>query len=194
MRYCIHCGREIAEGAAFCIGCGAPVEAPAPVEPPIGCSAAEQEEREFLENTHRLLRWEHKAWSIASKAFLITGIAFAALYMTIGLIGAIAAAVGDDFVGGVFVFMGVFYAILFGGMFIALGIVSKKAAEKLPQYIDTVYTDLSLAYNRCGNVGMLIFNVLLGVVSPIFFIINFVRMKRNRAVIERILQNQQAWR
>ena len=83
---------------------------------------------------------------------------------------------------------------IFGGMFIALGIVSKKAAEKLPQYIDTVYTDLSLAYNRCGNVGMLIFNVLLGEVSPIFFIINFVRMKRNRAVIERILQNQQAWR
>ena len=47
---------------------------------------------------------------------------------------------------------------------------------------------------RLDFVGMLIFNVLLGVVSPIFFIINFVRMKRNRAVIERILQNQQAWR
>lgn len=193
MGYCIHCGREIAEGAAYCIGCGAPVNAapPAPAEAPV---SAEQEEREFLENTHRLLRWEHKAWSIAAKVWIITGIAFAALYMTIGLIGAIAAAVGDGFVGGVFVFMGVFYAILFGGMFIALGIVSKKAAEKLPRYIDTVYTDLSLAYNRCSNVGMLIFNVLLGVVSPIFFIINFVRMKRNRAVIERILQNQQAWR
>lgn len=194
MSYCIKCGKEIEEGASFCSLCGAPVEkeasAPAPVEPLVFNEEFDREEREFLENTHRLLRWEHKAWSIASKAWIISGIVFAAIFLFIAFVGLMVAIFGDEFGGGFVVGMGFIYAIIFGGMFIGFGIVSKKAAEKLPQYIDTVYSNFSLAYNRCGNVGMLIFNVILGVVSPIFFIINFVRMKANRDVIERIMKNQ----
>lgn len=192
MRYCVKCGQEIAESAAFCSGCGAPVETEilAPVAPPVFGQKRVTEERAFLETTHRLLRWELKAWSIASKAFIIMGIVFAAVFMLFFLIG-LAAVIGSEGSGGeVLMVIGFLYAIIFGGMFIALGIVGKKAGKKLPQYIDTVYTDFSLAYNRCGSIGMLVFTVLFGVVSPIFFIINFVRMKSNRAVIERIMKNQ----
>ena len=192
MAFCTKCGKELTEGAAFCVGCGAPVGEAAPVSaaPQVSAEDLVGEEREFLETTHRLLRWELKAWSIASKVFIIMGIVYAALFMLLFLIGIIVAAVGDSFGGSFTAGMSFTYAVIFGGMFIALGIVNKKAAEKLPQYIDTVYTNFSLAYNRCGNIGMLIFSILLGVISPIFFIINFVRMKTNRAVIERIMQNQ----
>lgn len=193
MSYCIKCGKEIEEGAAFCIGCGAPVEkeiSAAYVEPIVFNEEFDREEREFLENTHRLLRWELKAWNIASRVWIIMGTVYAAIFGLIFLIGLIMATIGESFGGGFTMGMSFMYSVIFGGMFIGLGIVSKKAAEKIPQYIDTIYTDFSLAYNRCGNVGMLVFSIVLGVVSPIFFIINFVRMKSNRAVIERIMHNQ----
>ena len=206
MSFCIKCGNKVADSDAFCSVCGAPLEKASPIvnetpvvnEIPVANEAPvfsafnaeyDKEEREFLDNTHKLLRWELKAWSIASKVLIISGIVFAAIFMLYALIGVIMAA-SSTFGGGILAGMGFTYSILFGSMFIALGIVNKKAAEKLPQYIDTVYTNFSLAYNRCGNVGMLVFTAILGVVSPIFFIINFVRMKANRSVIERIMKNQ----
>ena len=198
MSYCVKCGKEIEKDAAFCTECGAPVEkeiptAPEPnnvaVQSPTFNEEFDREEREFLDNTHKLLRWELKAWSIASKVWIIMGIIYAVVFSIYTIVG-IAMSASDYFLGGFFIGFGTAAAILGGGMFIGLGIVSRKASEKLPQYIDTVYTDFSISYKRCGNIGMLIFNVVLGVVSPIFFIINFVRMKANRNVIERILKNQ----
>lgn len=194
MRYCVNCGKALVEGAAFCSSCGASVTAKNPDPVPVNDVELNEREHAFLENTHRLLRWERKAWSIAAKVLIITGIVFAALFMLFALLGIIFIIDGDSVGGGMLTGIGFTYAIIFGVMFIALGIVSKKAEEKLPQYIETVYTDFSLSYNRCGNIGMLIFSVLLGVVSPVFFIINFVRMKSNRAAIERIIRKQKALR
>ena len=192
MRYCMKCGREVPEEAAYCASCGAPVETenPAPAVSPISGEELYRADCAFLENTHRLLRWEQKAWNIASKVFIIVGIVFAALFMLLFLAGIVIAAAGESYGGGLIMGMSFVYAIFFGGIFIALGIVSKKAGKKLPQYIDTVYTDFSLTYKRCGSVGMLIFSVIFGTVSPIFFIINFARMKSSRATIERIMMNQ----
>lgn len=202
MSFCIKCGKEIEEGAAFCIGCGAPVEKEIPVElaeqGEVSSASSEiqafneefdREEREFLDNTHRLLRWELKAWSIASKVTLIVGIIYAVFFLLYTIVGVLMTADGILF-GSFFAGVGSFATVFGGGSFIGIGIVSKKAAEKIPQYLDTVYTDFSISYKRCGNIGMLVFNAIFGVISPIFFIINFVRMKANRAVIERIFKNQ----
>lgn len=190
MPYCNKCGKELIAGAAFCSGCGAAVEAKLPAAPVCTEETLKKEEYEFLETTHRLLRWERTAWSITSKVYLIVGIVFAALFLLLSMIGLLAIAEGDTAFGSLYFGLCFTYAIVFGGMMIAFGIVCKKACQKLPQYIDTVYTDFSLTYNRCGSVGMLVFNVIFGAVSPIFFIINFARMKANTAVIERIMQNQ----
>lgn len=194
MPYCNKCGKEITQGAAFCNSCGAPVEATRCTEAalPVPCAKTQRtEEQEFLETTHRLLRWERTAWSITSKVYLITGIIFAVCYLLFALIGfGISGSESDAAAGAFLAILGVTYAIVIGGMMIAFGIVCKKACQKLPQYIDTLYTDFSLTYNRCSSVGMLVFNVIFGAVSPIFFIINFARMKANTAVIERIMQNQ----
>ncbi len=192
MRYCVKCGKEIVEGAAFCTECGAPLEKEISVA--LAQSGAfneenDREEREFLENTHRLLRWELKAWSIASKFWIIFGIIYAAFFLLYTLIGIIIS-VEEQFLGGFFIGFGFIMALFLGGSFIGIGVVNKKAAEKLPQYINTVYTDLSISYKRCGSVGMLVFNAIFGVVSPIFFIINFVRMKTNRKLIEKIINSQ----
>ena len=196
MRYCVNCGKELIENAAFCVACGTPVPAeetapiaPVVAEPAVVCEAANQEEVEFLENTHRLLRWEMKAWNIAGKVLTIMGIVFAAFFELLSLFSMVAMLDGDE-EGLALVIVCTMYAIIFGGMLIAFGIISRKAAGKIPQYLDSLYTDLSLTYNRCGSIGMLIFTAIFGIVSPVFFIINFVRMKANRDVIERILRNQ----
>lgn len=189
MKYCAQCGKEMIDEALFCPECGAAVTNPAPeVAEPVEAvvlSADAQEEQEFLDMTHRILRWERKAWSIAGKAFLITGIAFAALFL---LCAMAFIAIGDEmaFAGTAYVFMGLIY----GGLFIGLGIVNRIAADKTAQYLDGMYTDFRPALDRCGSVGMLVFSVILGAISPIFFIINFVRIKSGRRVIERILANQ----
>ena len=193
MSFCRRCGQALVDDDAFCSHCGLPVKAatPAlvPVTPQRSAEELQKEEQSFLETTHRLLRWEMKAWSIASKVYIISGIIFAALFMLYFFVGAGFVASGEE-TGVLLMIIGFVYSMVFGIMFIALGIVGKKAAGKIPQYLNTVYTDFSLAYNRCGNVGMLVFCAICGTVSPIFFIINFVRMKSNRAVIERIIQNQ----
>lgn len=198
MRYCIKCGRELEEGAAFCSNCGVPAKAEKPVPvsvptcvvPAISHEDLKREEQEFLDMTHRLLRWERKAWNIAFKVFLILGIVYAVLFTLMGIIGIFVAAGGDAESGGMLIGFGFVYAIAFGSMFIAYGIVSKVAGQKLPQYLDSLYTDFSIAYKRCSSVGMLIFCIFCGVVSTVFFIINFVRMKSCRGVIERIMRNQ----
>lgn len=201
MSYCMKCGKEIGNGAAFCVGCGAPVEkeisvasvqkevSAVVVQPQTFNEGITSEEREFLNNTHKLLRWELKAWNIASKVLIIMGIVYAAIFSLYILIG-MAMAAENHYIGELFIVIGIIAVLFGGGMFIGIGIVNKKAAEKLPQYIDTVYTDFSISYKRCGNVGMMVFSIIFGTVSPIFFIINFARMKANRDLIERIMRNQ----
>lgn len=185
MAYCENCGKELSEGTGFCSACGkATGPAATPVAPAYNAVA---EEQEFLDMTHRLLRWERKAWSICGKVWMITGIIFAALFAFLGLA---LVAIGEE-LGMVLGTVYLLYAVLFGGMFIGLGIVNKKAADKIPFYLDNLYTNFRLAYDRCGSVGMLVFNAILGTVSPIFFIINFARMKSNRALIAQILARQQ---
>lgn len=193
MGFCRNCGKELPDESAFCNVCGTAVSSPAPKAESapttdlVPTATTISEEQEFLDLTHRLLRWERTAWSIAGKAFLIVGIVFAALF---SLLGFIMFAVGDyvtETLGVVYLL----YGVLFGSMFIALGIVNRKAADKIPFYMNNLYTDFRYTYDRCGSVGMLVFSVILGAISPIFFIINFARMKANSKLIQQIIEHQQ---
>ena len=160
-------------------------ETPAPVVIPAPNRDDVLEEKEFLEQTNRLLRWERKAWSITGKVTLILGIVFAALYF---LLGIIFAAIGEDMAGLSAVFF--IYALFFGLMLIAMGIVNIKAADKIPQYTDTLFKDFRAAHKRCGSIGMIIFCYFFNSISLVFFVINFVRMKTNKDMINRILTRQ----
>lgn len=191
MAFCSRCGNELNPGAAFCSTCGAPQAQQPNYQPQpttlVPTVNPQTEEQEFLDTTHRLLRWEKKAWHIAGKVFLIMGIVFAALFCLLSIVFALA----GDYEMEALAVVYFLYSIIYGAMFIALGIVSQKAEAKIPQYLDTLYTNFRLTYDRCGSVGMLIFNVILGAISPIFFIINFVRMKTNKDLIMRIMARQQ---
>lgn len=182
MAFCANCGSKIPEGGMFCVECGTPVAAVAPVAP-VASNAAE--EQEFLDVTHRLLRWEQKAWKIAGIVFTIVGAAFAAIFSLVALIGVM---LGED--GEFFTMFFFLYAILYGGIFLALGFINTKAAGKIPAYLSRMYTDFKFAEDRCGSVGMMVFTIFFNEVALVFFIINFVRMKSNKPLIERIVAKQ----
>ncbi len=173
MSYCKYCNNPLPEGTAFCGYCGKPLDAASDI-------SAEQE---FLNQTNRLLRWERTAWRIAGTVFLIIGIVFAALFSLFSLVSLAT----EDYFFFSFFFV---YALLFGGMFIALGIVSRIAAGKVANYIDCLYTDFQPTLLRCGSIGMLIFTIFFNEIALIFFLINFVRMKTNKHTIRNILSRQ----
>lgn len=185
MAFCTHCGKSLSEGANFCEGCGKAVyqEAPTHEVVPVTVPASEKEQ-EFLTQTARLLRWERKAWSIAGKAYLILGIVFAAFF---GLMAIIFAAIDEvSFLTGIFLV----YSLIFGGMFIAIGIVNRKAADRIVYYQERFDRDFKATYKRCDSVGMIIFCYFFNQVSMVFYIINFVRMKCNKALIRQIIDKQ----
>lgn len=142
-----------------------------------------RDEKKFLDETHKFLRWEKKAWSIAGKVFLIMGVVFAALFLILGII---LAAVDSAQAGG----MVVVYAVIYGTTFIAIGVVNLMAAARIDQYTETLYKNFSLANNRCNSIGMIVLCYLFNTIALVFFVINFVRMKCNKAMRERILKRQ----
>lgn len=202
MRYCCRCGSALSVGASSCHSCGAalkafaaeaeeevvPVvqtvfEAPAPVAAD-SQDAQIKEERRFLDQTHRLLRWEKKAWTIGGTVFLIAGIAFA---LAMCLFGVICSILAKNPGPAIFC---IYAALIYGTVFIVWGIVNMKAAGKIPQYADTLYKDFRATNRRCNSIGMIVFCYFFGDVSLVFFVINFVRMKCNTALIQRILARQ----
>ena len=209
--FCNRCGRQIPDDAIFCSWCGETIvrvqetpfnEAPAteynPPEPtetpkaedvqnePPAADPDLHEEQEFLDMTHRLLRWERMAWSITGKFALIFGSIASAVYV---LLGIMALSSGDNTAenpGMLFVMCGVFFALVL----IPVGIICRISANKIPQYLDTMYYDFEKTEKRSGSIGMLVLTVLFNEIAFIFFIINFVRIKSNGKLIERIKARQ----
>lgn len=163
----------------------APVAEPVPVVIPAYKQDDVLEEKAFLEQTNRLLRWERKAWSIAGKVYLILGIVLAALYFVVGVI--VGAAVEELTPVALVAFA---YALVFGLTFIAIGIVNIKAAGKINQYTDTLFKDFRAAHKRCNSIGMIIFSYIFNTIALVFYLINFIRMKTNRDMADRILTRQ----
>lgn len=199
MRYCSYCGQPLNPGSAFCHHCGAALKAvvpeveettvTAPAVAEESASASDEkaiaEEKAFLEQTHRLLRWERKAWNIAGKVMLIVGIFFATLFF---LLGILYLTLGDELIAFSVIFF--IYALIFGCLFITIGIINLITAGKIPQYTDTMYADFRAANKRCNSIGMIILCYFFNTISLVFFVINFVRMKTNKPLIERILTRQ----
>jgi len=180
MKICNNCGKNLTDDARFCGYCGADFSSPTG-SPIYNDDVNISEEQEFMDLTHRLLRWERKAWSITGKVFIIMGIVFAAMFMFFAIIFL---ALDDMAVlsGMYFVF-----SLVYGGLFIGLGIVNKIAADKTVPYLNSFYNDPLTTFTRCGSIGMLVFSFLCGAVSPIFFLINFIRIKSSRRIINRII-------
>ena len=160
-------------------------ETPTPVVIPARNQGDILQEKEFLEQTNRLLRWERKAWSITGKVYVISGIVLAVLYTLLAIVFAV---IDEELYGFSIIYIAL--ALQLGLMFIALGVVNNINAEKINQYTDTLFKDFRAAYKRCGSIGMIVLCYIFNSVSLVFFVINFVRMKTNKDLADRILTRQ----
>lgn len=171
MKTCFNCGNQIPEGYQFCPHCGTAAQAPDYIA----------EEQQFLDDTHRFLRYERIPWKIYGIVFTILGgvFAFLGLLLTIAMVAA-----ADAFLGGL---MGGVYFFC-GALFVAVGIVNFKLVPKIDFYLERVYTDPKTVFARTESIGMIVFCAFFNEIALIFYIINFVRMKTNKNVVERIKQ------
>ena len=148
-------------------------------------SGLSDEDKEFLENTRRLLRWERKAWKITGIVFTIFGGLFGGLFL---LFAMIFFAIGDEMAAVAIVYF--IYALIYGAMFLGIGIVQIIAAGKVPYYLERIDNDFDAVAKRCGSVGMIIFSGFFGTIPLVFFAINFARIKSCKKRIEHIIACQ----
>ena len=176
--YCHKCGNELNGDSHFCRYCGAATEQ----------LNDTQEEQEFLDTTHRLLRWERKAWNILGTYLFIGGIVIVALCSILGFMDLVLAVEGDNTGAGTIALSAIYGLI--GILYIGWGALHKIAAGKINQYLDNLYNDFKPTEDRCGSIGMIVFAYFFNSIALVFFIINFVRMKTNKSIIQRILSRQ----
>lgn len=168
--FCYKCGSEIPEESRFCPNCAAEMN----------FLDTETEDKEFLDNTHRFLRYERVPWKAFGIFFLIFGGIYGVIALFMGLVFMIT--MEDVFLG---LLMGFLY-MLVASMFLAIGYVNIKMVSKVDFYLERVYTEPKTVFDRTGSVGMIVFCAFFNTVAMAFYIVNFVRTKNSQKIIERI--------
>ena len=180
MKFCNNCGKELLEGTLFCPECGAPVMNETDADTSTDDFAIKQE-KECLDNFHRLFRYERTAWKI----FAIVWLAFAGFLLLFGTIFAAASVSLSEFVA-----VGVMY-IFMGLMYLPIAIVGFCMMGKVKYYINTVYNDVRPTIVRCNSIGMIVLGAIFNPIAMIFIIINFCRAKGSNYILERAAKRQQ---
>ena len=173
MKYCLHCGNELTDDARFCVACGAQTD-----------SDPLAEEKEFLQQTHRFLKYERLCCKIPAIFFLI----FSLLFIGISLLFLILSPQMHYENGqiGMALMFGIYF--VYGLFFLPISIINFVMVKKATKYMNGIYVDPRHTLDRCGSVGRIVLAAFFNNIALVFIIINFVRMKNNAALIERIKQ------
>ena len=190
MKFCEFCGRQLPDHASFCEICGAqqpafqPARAvPSPIPRPVP-----DEGTQFLEQMRKTLRGEHLAWKIAAIVnTCLLGLAVSFVLVLLAL----------DFP------FGEFFEELFGrlaGENVSINfsfpvsstlpgiIIGFIWAAKTKRAYRCIGSYPRPAIDHCDSVGSIILAALFNEVALIFVIINFVRCKSNKALIDQLRQ------
>ena len=181
MKYCAHCGQQLQDEVQFCERCGASTTPEA---------AQFKEEKDFLDSTHRFLKYERIAWKVLGIFALVLGIIYFAfgILITAGFAEMVMSDVPESAfgLGLVTIIMG-FCSLVF----IAIAVVGLVSAKKITGYMNEMYTDIRATEKRCTSIGLLILSIFFNEIAMIFFLVNFARFKGNQKLVERISRRQQ---
>lgn len=181
MKYCAHCGHQIQDDAQFCEKCGAAANAN---------TANFAEEKEFLDNTYRFLKYERISWKIVGIFALVISILL--FVFTILVFAGAAELVVDAETQALFgLGMISLVMVLYSLIFLPFAIIGLVSAKKIQRCMDGMYHDIRPTAQRCNSIGMLILSIFFNEIALIFYIINFARFKSGKQVVERIAQRQQ---
>lgn len=182
MKYCAQCGKELQDDVQFCVYCGASANSE---------TANFAEEKEFLDATHRFLKYERICWNIFGIFSLVMSGIFL-LFTLLAVVGAssmiIDAQTEAVFGLGIVSFMMVLYCLLF----VPFAVIGLVCASRIKRYMNEMYTDIRSTADRCGSIGLIVLGAFFNNIAMIFYIINFARFKSNKKIVERIIQRQQS--
>ncbi len=186
MFYCPFCGKSLKTEDRFCDRCGKSVEAEA-----IHARAAE--EQAFLDQTHRILKYERTALRIVGILFLVFSGIFL-LFCGLTVAGLSALVFDPDTLAQVAAFGSGLAALLLFLCALTLlpaGVVNLVAAAKITPLMQGLYPDVRPTEKHCQSVGWVLLELFFNPFALILLVINFIRFKSEKATVKRIIQNQQ---
>ena len=216
MKYCVQCGNQMNDSDVFCMYCGKksmPMNPPSPeADANIQPMQTEEdalmveeeslyahtiyeytdhdpylaEERRFIDSYVGTLNTEQKIWFIFGIIFLCLGalMAFIAAFKWIDI------SAGEDV--SFETLMSFSYSIAFAIAYIPIGIVDVVLSGSKRKVNYVIYSDIAPASQKAGSVGNIVLGALFNNIALVFAIINFVRTKTNKEMIDRVSARQHA--
>lgn len=205
MPFCQKCGRGLPLDAEYCSNCGTKAESSeantqyktyeeprqeytytqAPPNPPYeSYDDGAARRQKTLDNFYLRLKWELKAWSIASKVLIIFGailMAFTMIFFIAGVAG------GSDTVA--LIPFSMYYGFL-ASTVLGIGVVNSVMKGKVQKYMEGLYYDCGPAVVRGESIGMIVFNYFFNTIALVFFLINFIQIKMHKEEFEEIRRLQ----
>ena len=150
---------------------------------------------EALGSLKKFLGLEHFGWKVGGIVILASAGILIFLSIILIIIGIVTMADAKDPTTGVapMVFsltMGIAYLIVSLIGFIPSGIISLMMIKKVEYYQSTLDTDISIARKRCTSIGMIVFCALFNTLATVFYVINFITIKKNAAAFDEIEADQ----
>ena len=161
-------------------------------------SSTEERDAIVLKNMKKFLGLEHFGWKLSGFMMLAACVTFiVAAVLIISLSGfAVSQANLNSYeksFAAIYMFIVMGGAYLFPAFFAFLpgAIIDFVMLKKVEYYQSTTDTDISIARKRCSSVGMIVFCVCFSGLAAVFYIINFVKTKKNSAAFDRLEAKKQ---
>lgn len=169
MKYCSNCGTVLANDAHFCSGCGA------------AAMNFEAEKRECIEDFRKILKWERFGWRLFGIIFLVCSLLVLTGAMAIIMAGGMTGysyRVDMGIIGGLYLLVGLTY--------LAIAIANLVMAKRAGEYRENLDYEPKFVIDRCGSVGLIVLGAIFNPLALVFIIINFVRTKTCKHIIEKL--------
>ena len=186
MFYCPFCGKSLKTEDRFCDRCGKSVEAEA-------IQARAAEEQAFLDQTHRILKYERTALRIVGILYLV----FGGIFLLFGglTVAGLSNLVFDPdtltYVAALGSGLAALLLFLCALTLLPAGIVNLVAAAKIAPLMQGLYADIRSAQGHFESVGWIVLEFFFNPFALILLVINLLRIKAEKSVVKRITQNQQ---
>ena len=185
MSFCTYCGSQLENNCNFCQSCGKSANN---IQKNTKYTA---EEEKCLDDFKGFLKWERFFYKLAGIIYLVCTIIFASFGLFFLLVTSVTYSEYNNYAMYVPSFlMCIIYLFIALIIYTPVVIINFSLKNRTEKYMNTVHTDIKAVEERCGNVAMIVVSVIFNSPAAIFVIINFVRTKTNKNLIDSISYKQ----